>query len=77
MITVPETFYFPTWTVSVGMVNKQWMYPEWKLCEHIMEFGEGYVNDEWTLNMNGSQTREQSERRMQDEWSIWRALYVF
>ena len=73
-LTVPEKFYFPTWTVSErwAKMNERWTHAEWTMCEHRTEFGERYVNGERTQNASEAQTRalsegwRQGERKMND-----------
>ena len=76
--TVPETFYFPTWTVS-----ERWTNDERTQSERCGNAERNVVNDVWTVNgertqnANGAQTRELSERWTQDERSIRKASCVF
>ena len=63
--TVPETFYFPTWTVSECWANVE------------RTLNARRVNGVWTQNASGAQTRALSERWMQDERSIRKVSCVF
>ena len=65
--------------VNAHLANgeRTWMNAEWTVCEHITEFGKGYVNGEQTQYVIGVQRRAQSEQWMQDERSILKASCVF
>ena len=88
-LTVPETFYFPTWTVSERWandertLNERWTHAEWTVCERRTEFGERYVNGErWSnaereRSTNASAKWTMNARWTQDERSIRKASCVF
>ena len=65
--TVPETFYFPTWTVSERWANNK----------RTLNARRVHVNDVLTQNANREHTRALSERWPQDERSIRKTSYVF